>query len=121
MAGNAKVLAALHTHLGDQMKWTFNVGITHWAHAKPQPGVISERSKMFFAPGHLQKRMKEWGIAEFNRRSSAFLRESATQTKEWLEFKEVQGLQELAKLHPSVCEGGRPANEGLIVVMDGGS
>ena len=118
MAGNAKVLAALHTQLGDQMKWTFNVGITHWADAQPQAGVISERSKFFFAPAHLQKRMKQWGMEEFDRKTSAFLKETAIKTKEWLKFREVKGLEELATLHPSVCEGTLPADEGLIVVME---
>lgn len=117
MAGNAKVLAALHTHLGDQMKFTYNVGITHWADSRPQEGVIQERSKMFFAPGHIQKRMKEWGPKEFNQKSTQFLMGAAAKTQKWLEFRTVKGLEELASLHPAVCEGKIPANQGLIVEM----
>ena len=117
MAGNGKVLAKLHKHLGDQMKFTYNVGITHWADSRPQEGIIQERSKMFFAPGHIQKRMKEWGAKEFNQKSTQFLMQAAAKTQKWLEFKTIHGLEELASLHPAVCEGKIPANQGLIVEM----
>ncbi|MEM6806478.1 MAG: DUF2855 domain-containing protein, partial [Bacteroidota bacterium] len=67
--------------------------------------------------GHIQKRMKEWGPAGFEQKTSAFMKETAAKTKKWLTFREVAGLEELAKLHPTVCEGKIPANEGLIVVL----
>lgn len=117
MSGNNKFLAKLHGALGDQMKFTINVGLTHWTDALPQKGIIKERSEFFFAPGHIQKRMKEWGPAGFQQKTSAFMKETAAKTKKWLTFREVAGLEELAKLHPQVCEGKIPANEGLIVVL----
>ena len=117
MSGNAKVLAALHTHLGDNMKFTSNVGLTHWSNVKPQPGIITERSQFFFAPGHIQKRMKEWGADGFNQKTSAFIMQTAAKTKAWLNFKEIDGLTGLAAIHPKVCEGKIPANEGLIVKL----
>lgn len=115
MSGNAKVLAALHKHLGDNMRFTSNVGITHWENARPQPGIITERSQFFFAPGHIQKRMKEWGPKEFNAKTTGFMIQTAMKTKSWLKYREVNGLQELAAIHPSVCMGKIPSNEGLIV------
>ena len=115
MSGNTTVLAKLHNALGEQMKYTINVGLTHWADTKPHKDIIQERSEFFFAPGHIKKRMKEWGPAEFNKKTSTFMLSAATKTSEWLEFKEVNGLVELAKIHPSVCDGKIPANQGLIV------
>jgi len=79
--------------------------------------MITERSEFFFAPGHIQKRMKEWGPAGFDQKTSAFMREAAAKTKEWLTFKKVDGLVEMAKIHQAVCEGKIPANEGLIVEL----
>lgn len=115
MSGNAQVLAALHTHLGDQMKFTSNVGLTHWANTKPQEGIISKRSEFFFAPSHIQKRIKDWGADGFDQRTASFLMETAAKTKDWLKFKELNGLHELAAIHPSVCAGNLPPDEGLII------
>lgn len=117
MSGNAKVMAALHGHLGDNMKFTINVGLTHWSNAQPQKGIITERSEFFFAPAHIQKRIKEWGGKGFDQKTSAFMREAAAKTKEWLTFKKVAGLEELAAIHPAVCKGEIPANQGLIVEL----
>ncbi|MEL6971709.1 MAG: DUF2855 family protein [Bacteroidota bacterium] len=119
MSGNAAAKLALHTALGENMKWCVNVGVTHWDKAalKPKKGMITERSEFFFAPGHIQRRMKEWGPAGFDQNTSAFMLEAATKTQEWLTFRKVDGLVEMAKLHQAVCEGKIPANEGLIVEL----
>ena len=117
MSGNSRVLAALHGRLGDHMKFTHNVGLTHWTHAKPQPGIIKERSAFFFAPGHIQKLLKEWGPNRFEEETSTFLKTTAKKTKSWLKFRQVNGLEELAAIHPAVCQGSLPSDEGLIVVM----
>ena len=119
MSGNSKVLLALHQHLGDNMKFTINVGITHWkdAAAKPKEGIITERSEFFFAPGHIQKRLKEWGPAGFDEKTSSFMMEAAAKTREWLSFRKVDGLEGMAAIHQAVCKGEIPADEGLIVEL----
>lgn len=119
MSGNAKVLVALHEHLGDNMRFTSNVGLTHWTNASPTPpkGIISERSKFFFAPAHIQKRLKEWGADKFDQRTSKFLKETAAKTRQWLSFKTVDGLEGLAAIHGEVCEGKNAPDEGLIVEL----
>lgn len=119
MSGNSNVLLELHTALADNMKWCINVGITHWdkASRRPKEGIISQRSEFFFAPGHIQRRMKEWGPDGFNQKTSKFMMETAAKTQEWLSFKKVDGLAEMAKIHQAVCEGKIPANEGLIVEL----
>ena len=119
MSGNSKVLLALHQHLEDNMKFTINVGLTHWkdAKAKPPKGMITERSEFFFAPGHMQKRLKEWGPAGFDKKSSSFMSEAAAKTREWLTFRKVDGLEGMAAIHQAVCKGEIPAEEGLIVEL----
>lgn len=117
MSGNTKLLAALHVHLGDQMKFTSNVGLTHWANAKPLEGIIKDRSEFFFAPAHIQKRMEEWGPEGFDQKTSAFLAVTAAKTKTWLKFKQLNGLNALAAIHPKVCIGALPADEGVIVTL----
>ena len=117
MSGNTRVLAALHSHLGDHMKFTHNVGFTHWTSAKPQEGIIKERSAFFFAPDHIKNLMQEWGPNRFEQETSAFLMTTASKAKSWLKFKQVNGLEELAAIHPAVCQGTIPSDEALIVVL----
>ncbi len=119
MSGNGDILLALHTALADNLKWCINVGLTHWDKASPKPkkGMITERSEFFFAPGHIQKRIKEWGPAGFDQKTSAFMMEAAAKTKKWLTYKKVAGLAEMAEIHQAVCAGKIPANEGLIVEL----
>ena len=61
MSGSGEILGRLHRHLGDNMRYTSNVGVTHYDEAGMGPDFIRERSAMFFAPGHIQKRNEEWG------------------------------------------------------------
>ncbi len=115
MSGNAKLMVKLHEALGDNMKWTINVGMTHWSNAKPRPGIIKSRSEFFFAPGHIGRRIKEWGAAKFDQKTGAFLMSTAAKTKKWLTYRTVNGIEGLAEIHAAVCEGKMSPNEGLIV------
>ncbi len=117
MSGNSRVLAALHLHLGDNMKFTSKVGLTHWTDNPDQAGIIEERSEWFFAPQHIRKRLEDWGPAGFEEKSARFLGEAAAKTKAWLTFEHVDGLQGLAAVHADVCRGLRPPDEGLIVSL----
>ena len=71
MSGNSEVLASLHIHLGENMKHCINVGLTHWEAGGAKEGIIKERSEFFFAPSHIQKRLKDWGPAVFDKKSSS--------------------------------------------------
>ena len=117
MSGNSSVLAALHTRLGANMKFTHNVGLTHWPQAKAHEGIIRERSAFFFAPDHIQKLLQEWGPNRFEQETAAFLMTTVKKTREWLKFRQVNSLEELAALHPAVCQGTLPADEALVVVL----
>lgn len=117
MSGNQPLIAALHQHLGDNMRYTLNVGITHWMNAQRPSGINSQRSGQFFAPGHAQKRIKEWGAKAFNQKINAFVMTTAAKTSTWLTVRKLDGLEAMANIHQAVCQGEIPANEGLIVVM----
>jgi hypothetical protein len=117
MSGNGEMLASLHTHLGSNMKRCINVGLTHWDETKPHEGLISERSEFFFAPGHIQKRMKEWGPDEFAARTSAFIRGSAKKSLSILNFTILDGLKSLSEVYVDACEGRIAPDQALIIKM----
>jgi len=117
MSGNNEVLGKLHELLGDKMKFTLKVGLTHWSKTNPTEGIINERSKFFFAPAHIEKRFKDWGPAIFDQKTNGFLINAAKKTRSWLVFNEINGLEALAKIHPGVCNGTRDPKEGIIIRM----
>lgn len=117
MAGNQAVLAALHRRLGDNMVQTLAVGITHWTDAAPEEGVIQDRTEFFFAPSHIQRRMKEWGADGFAEKSGKFLQRTALASRDWLRVEELRGLDGLERRFADVVHGRVRADTGLIVIL----
>jgi len=117
MSANSQVLSELHIHLGDNMRFTSNVGLTHWDEPQNADGIIQERSQMFFAPGHIQQRIKEWGRAKFEKKSNAYIAHSVNKSREWMTIKQLHGLDALASVYEDVCNGCTAPDEGLIVVL----
>ena len=116
MSGNIQVLKSLYQHLGDNRKYCINVGLTHWEKGG-QDENLKERSEFFFAPSHMQMRVKDWGREGLQQRTSKFIMETAASCQEWLNFNSIDGLGGLEEIYDDVCNGKVPANQGLIVEM----
>ena len=67
IAGDSAITAALHRHFGDVLKLTLIVGKAHWDAAPGQRFPASG----FFAPARVEKRVADWGAAEFRNRVAA--------------------------------------------------
>lgn len=115
MSGNGDVLGALHKHLGDNMKYTSNVGVTHYDANSMGPNFIRERSAMFFAPGHIQKRTKEWGPGEFEKRAFKFWHDATVKSRDWLTIKKESGVQAVERAYRDVLDGKTPADTAWVV------
>lgn len=117
MSGNGAVLGALHKHLGDNMRYTSNVGVTHYDANEMGPDFIRERSQLFFAPGHIQKRTAEWGPGEFEKRAAAFWHNASVKSRSWLDIRTETGSDAIEKVYRDVLDGKTPANVGLAVSL----
>ena len=117
MAGNADLLGDLHTHLADHMKRTLSVGLTHWEAERRSSHVIKDRTEFFFAPSRIQHRMKDWGAAEFNAKSAAFVMDAGKKSSTWLNLKTLDGLDGLASVYDAVLEGKADPRDGLLIEM----
>ena len=115
MSGNGAVLAALHKHLGDNMRFTSNVGLTHYDENQMAEGFIAERSQMFFAPAHIQKRTKEWGPGVFDRRAYGFWRDAAVKSADWLRYEHRAGIEALEGAYREVLAGSTAPDVGIII------
>lgn len=117
MSGNSELLGELHEQLGDNMKFTVNVGLTHWDQAAGNDKIIAERSEFFFAPGHIQKRVAEWGAERFEQKSAGFVQSAIQRSSEWLTLTPHQGLAGLSSIYDDVCNGRSAPNEGQIIEL----
>lgn len=115
MSGNGDVLGALHKLLGDNMKYTSNVGVTHNDANAMGPDFIRERSAMFFAPGHIQKRAGDWGPGEFEKRAYAFWHDAAVKSRDWLKIRKETGGPAVARAYHDVLAGKTPADTAWVV------
>ena len=120
MSGNRAVMGAVHGMLGDNMKWCHYVGLTHWddSDTKDDPAaaqLIQERSAMFFAPGHIQRRAKELGAPEFNAKVAAFVMAGIAHGQSWMQVKETEGLAAFAPVYYAMVSGRINAQEGQII------
>lgn len=110
MSGNGDVLGKLHKHLGDNMKYTSNVGVTHYDANAMGPDFIRERSAMFFAPGHIQKRAKDWGPGEFEKRAFEFWHGAAVKSRGWLTIRKEASAEAVEHAYREVLNGETPAD-----------
>ncbi len=115
MSGNGEVLGRLHKHLGDNMKFTSNVGVTHYDANAMGPDFIRERSEMFFAPGHIQKRAQEWGPGAFEKQAFAFWKEAATRSRDWLIIRREHGAEAVSRAWAELYAGKTPADGAWVV------
>ncbi len=116
MSGNGLLLADLHEHLDANMKYCANVGVTHYTENDMRPGFIRERSAMFFAPGHIQKRTQDWGPGVFEKKALDFWRDAAVKSRSWLTLDRVAGMAAAEKAFHQVRNGETAPDKGVIVV-----
>lgn len=117
MSGNGQVLSDLHGALGEQMRYCANVGLTHYDSNKMGPDFISERSAMFFAPSHIQKRAAEWGPGVFEAKAGEFWFKTSMRTREWQKIIHSKGVGEIENVYREALRGDVPAAEARIVVL----
>jgi len=117
MSGSGDVLSGLHTHLGDNMRYCSNVGLTHWSDNTMGPGFIRARSAMFFAPGHIQKRATDWGPGVFEKKAFEFWLSASEKSRSWLTIKTVAGLADAQRTFDDLRDGKVAPDTGLVVEM----
>ena len=115
MSGDGGVLGRLHKHLGAKMKYTSNVGVTHYDANSMGPDFIRERSEMFFAPGHIQKRAQEWGPGAFEQQAFEFWKDAALKSRDWLIIRRENGADAVKRAWADVYEGKTPPDAAWVV------
>jgi hypothetical protein len=114
MAGNKKLLLNLDNQLNGNLKQVITVGKSHW-NSEISEGKLKAASSLFFAPSQAQKRMAEWGAAQF----SALLSEQMTgfyqSSQRWLKYVFVNTKAEWELIYKHGISGGFNPESGYII------
>ena len=125
MAGNPVILGAVHRMLADNMLKCLTVGMTHWnsstsANDPLGKAILRDRTEFFFAPTHLQKLIVDWGLDGYNEKVNDFMHARASQSKNWMQVKEIFGLESFLDTYKEVVSGNIDPSKGIIVTVDSG-
>lgn len=108
IAGDHKVLAAVHRHLGDTIAQSIRVGATHWDSAAANEVLPGPAPQWFFTPDHIVRRRSEWGADLLRTRLAAAWGAFVVDTDRWLRIGHGVGRSAIEAAYAEVLAGGVP-------------
>jgi hypothetical protein len=117
MAGDGKLLHAVHHHFGDRLKHSCIVGATHWEQRATQHQLPGAKPQFFFAPTQVQRRTKDWGYDGLVQRLGQGWLAFLPSVKGWLEIRASRGPEAVATTYKEVLEGRQPPRLGHILSL----
>jgi hypothetical protein len=118
MAGSADVQSTIHHHFADSLRYSMQVGATHWEETggggSDLPG---PKPEFFFAPGQIAKRSEEWGTAELMTRIGTALTSFIDDAPKWLTVQRSAGPDAVGEVYDDMLEGRASADVGHILSM----
>ena len=115
MAGNPEVLASVHAHFGESLKYSCSIGATHWDQTSHRVDISGPKPQFFFAPSQLSKRGKEWGREDLNNRLETALNTFIEGSKQWLRIEHLRGADAVSETYSQLVAGKMPPEIGNIL------
>jgi len=124
-AGNRPLVAAIHNHFRDQLKFSCIVGATHWEHLA-HGGSLREEERvhlpgakptLFFAPDHINKRRAELGYPRLHQLMTDALTAFAASSKSWMHVVEGRGQSAIEKVYADFIANKTNPAEGHILSL----
>lgn len=119
MSGNADVITRFHNHLGDNVKVSSIVGVTHWEAPRQQAPLPGAKPTLFFAPAQIQKRDEELGKGEIKRRALEAWVEITNGLGDLLAFERHTGPEATRKIWLDSVAGQVSPDRGIIASLHG--
>jgi hypothetical protein len=117
MAGDGKLLHAVHHHFGAQLVHSCIVGATHWEDRQTQHQLPGAKPQFFFAPTRVQKRTKDWGQAGLLQRLGAGWLAFVPSVEKWLEIRNSRGPEAVAAVYQEVLNGRQAPRLGHMLAL----
>ena len=120
MAGNQDVTRAVHEHHTSNVKYSCQVGLTHWEKIGDTADLPGARPTFFFAPGQIEKRTADWGPGAFQVRLADAWPAFLAGTSGWLRVVHGRGAAVVERAYLDTLEGRVKPDEGLVLSLDEG-
>ena len=117
MAGDAEVLSGVHHHLGDSLRYSGQVGATHWERMGAPADLPGPTPTFFFAPSQLKRRSDDWGRDAAMARIGSALAEFLEDVPRWITVEHSAGPVAVARIYLDTLEGRASASAGHILSM----
>ncbi len=119
MAGNADLRRRVHRRLGDALKSSRAVGMTHWQASGGLSGddLPGARPEFFFAPSYAQERLAALGRAEFQARLDLAWSDFIDQAERWITVTEFRGSSAVQARYDASLRGDISPQEGHILAL----
>jgi hypothetical protein len=121
VAGNSRVLAAVHAHFADELQHSCAVGATHWeargssfAPREPLPG---PKPELFFAPDHIRAATKELGAAGFDAAVARSWEPFAEAAQRWIRVTHHDGEAAVRAAYLEVLENRALPERGYVLSL----
>jgi hypothetical protein len=116
MAGDGRVMSAIHHHFGDGLKHSSIVGVTHWEQrAQPGEPLPGPTPTFFFAPTQIEKRHRDWGPEGFQQRYGAAWQRFVQFTRRHVEVVHGRGPDAIERVYREMLEGRAKPSKGHIL------
>ncbi|PIE41640.1 MAG: hypothetical protein CSA49_02420 [Gammaproteobacteria bacterium] len=117
-AGNGKVLQALHQRLAPNQQYSCLVGASHWdQRASDKKSWTGPAPVLFFAPTQAQKRIGEWGAAQFQRNVAESWAPFIEFVNGWMNVEMFYGPSAVVDIYHKLLSGQFPPSSGYILSL----
>ncbi len=117
-AGNGSLLAAIHSHWGDKLKFSSLVGATHVEERGGANDLKGPKPELFFAPTAAESLMKEIGPAEFRSRVEEQFSAFVAGASAYLTIEDIAGRDALQSAYLAMLANEVAPNRGLMCHLD---
>jgi len=118
MAGNGAVRDGVHRRVGDQLKYSCSVGLTHHDRmAMPSADLPGPTPEFFFAPDRIVLRSREWGPAGFQERVGGALKSFVRAAERWLRVQRGQGPAAVERVYRATLAGEADPSVGYVLAL----
>lgn len=118
MAGRPDLRAAVHAHLGDALRHSCRVGLTH-RDARRDEHLPGPAPVWFNTADVLRKRIAQEGQEAFDRTYAAAWQAFAPVASAWLKVVQVRGRDEVKQAYRAILRGDSPPDNGYIFSLAG--
>lgn len=117
MAGNAKVIADLHSHFRDAMTYSCVVGGTHWEARGVGKALPGPKPVFFFAPTQIAKRTRDWGPGGIEKRFAESWKAFLGSVANWMRVIRGRGAKDVESVYLDILDGKVKPDEGHILSL----